>query len=56
LYVFRAGPFHWKGLDAQAEWDMKTRVAANWKELAGPHVERAEHYLFALDTEKPIGP
>jgi len=54
FYVFRAGPFHWKDLDAQAEWAQKSGVSAEYLKNVAMHVERAEHYLVALDTEHSL--
>lgn len=53
-YVFRAGPFHWKDLDAQAEWGVKAEALANWNEQVAAHVDRVEHYLMVWDPEHSL--
>jgi hypothetical protein len=54
VYAFRAGPFHWKDLDAQEAWGVKAGALARWNEQVAAHVERVEHYLFVLDTEHSL--
>lgn len=54
VYAFRAGPFHWKDLDAQAEWGVKAGALAKWNEQVAAHVDRVEHYLYVLDTDHSL--
>jgi hypothetical protein len=53
-YVFRAGPFHWKDLDGQAEWATKAGVLSQYRKTVAPHVDRVEHYLVRLDRENSL--
>jgi hypothetical protein len=50
-FVFRAEGHHWKDLDANMAWEMKSGSNAKFDEQVAPHMEKAEHRISMLDGE-----